>query len=521
MGGDAKSASGGGSQADASAWLAVMAGTIGALMATLDISIVNAALPTIQGEVGASGSEGTWIATAYLVAEIIAIPLTGWLERIFGLRLLLVIANVAFVGFSVLGGISTTLQMLIVARVGQGFFGGMLIPTAMTIIATRLPPDKQPIGTAMFGATAVLGPVLGPLVGGWLTEAYTWHYTFFINVPIGVLSLVLLMIGLPAGKTRFSLLRQADWLGIAGLALGLGGLTVVLEDGQRELWFDSPMIRNLTIVSVVGFVLLFLGQVLSEKPVIKLALLLDRSFAAVFAGALAVGAILFGITYLIPQYLANVAGYNSFQSGQIVLINGVPMLLMMPLVPILIKTVDVRLAVGAGMLIMAVGCFTDTNLNPDSAGEAFYVGQILRGFGQVLALLFLNQAAVSSVSAEDASDASGLFNAGRNLGGSFALALVTIMQEKRSFLHERRLEETLSRTSERVQDYLHAGAAGQADMAGGMMRTLRLLGQQVSQQATVMTYNDLFFIFAVLTCVLAPVCLLLRPLDTSKPMAAH
>ena len=292
MGGVAKSGSGGGSQADASAWLAVMAGTIGALMATLDISIVNAALPTIQGEVGASGSEGTWIATAYLVAEIIAIPLTGWLERIFGLRLLLVIANVAFVGFSVLGGISTTLQMLIVARVGQGFFGGMLIPTAMTIIATRLPPDKQPIGTAMFGATAVLGPVLGPLVGGWLTEAYTWHYTFFINVPIGVLSLVLLMIGLPAGKTRFALLRQADWLGIAGLALGLGGLTVVLEDGQRELWFDSPMIRNLTIVSVVGFVLLFLGQVLSEKPVIKLALLLDRSFAAVFAGALAVGAIL-------------------------------------------------------------------------------------------------------------------------------------------------------------------------------------------------------------------------------------
>lgn len=518
MADDAKSS---GSQADASAWLAVMAGTIGALMATLDISIVNAALPTIQGEVGASGSEGTWIATAYLVAEIIAIPLTGWLERLFGLRLLLVIANIAFVGFSVLGGISTTLSMLIAARVGQGFFGGMLIPTAMTIIATRLPPDKQPIGTAMFGATAVLGPVLGPLVGGWLTEAYTWHYTFFINVPIGVLSLVLLMIGLPNGKTKFALLRQADWLGIAGLALGLGGLTVVLEDGQRELWFDSPMIRNLTVVSIVGFVLLFLGQVFSEKPVIKLALLLDRSFAAVFAGALAVGAILFGITYLIPQYLANVAGYNAFQSGQIVLINGLPMLLMMPLVPILIKTVDVRLAVGVGMLIMGIGCFTDTNLNPDSAGEAFYVGQILRGFGQVLALLFLNQAAVSSVSAEDASDASGLFNAGRNLGGSFALALVTIMQEKRTFLHERRLEETLSRTSDRVQDYVRAGTAGQADMAAGMMRTLRGLSQQITQQATVMTYNDLFFIFAVLTCVLAPVCLLLRPLDTSKPMAAH
>lgn len=520
MADDAKSGGGSG-QADASAWLAVLAGTIGALMATLDISIVNAALPTIQGEVGASGSEGTWIATAYLVAEIVAIPLTGWLERLFGLRLLLVIANIAFLGFSVLGGISTTLPMLIAARVGQGFFGGMLIPTAMTIIATRLPADKQPIGTAMFGATAVLGPVLGPLVGGWLTEAYSWHYTFFINVPIGALSLSLLMIGLPASSTRFDMLRQADWLGIVGLALGLGGLTVVLEDGQRELWFDSPMIRNLTVVSVIGFVLLFLGQRFSHKPVIKLSLLLDRGFAAVFAGALAVGAILFGITYLIPQYLANVAGYNAFQSGQIVLINGVPMLLMMPLLPLLIKTVDVRLAVGAGMLIMAIGCFTDTTLNPDSAGEAFYLGQVLRGFGQVLALLFLNQAAVSSVSAEDASDASGLFNAARNLGGSFALAMVTIMQEQRTFLHERRLEEALSRTSGRVQDYVRGGMAGQADMAGGMTRTVRLLGQQIARQATVMTYNDLFFLFAVLTCVLAPVCLLLRPLDTSKPMAAH
>ncbi|MGW8141450.1 DHA2 family efflux MFS transporter permease subunit [Sphingomonas zeae] len=511
----------GGGQGDASAWLAVMAGTIGALMATLDISIVNAALPTIQGEVGASGSEGTWIATAYLVAEIVAIPLTGWLERLFGLRLLLVIANIAFVGFSVLGGISTTLPMLIAARVGQGFFGGMLIPTAMTIIATRLPPDKQPIGTAMFGATAVLGPVAGPLLGGWLTETYTWHYAFFINLPIGVLSLALLTIGLPASKKRFDLLRQADWLGIAGLAMGLGGLTVVLEDGQRELWFESPMIRSLAGVSAVGFVLLFLGQLLSEKPVIKLALLLDRSFAAVFLGALAVGAILFGISYLIPQYLSSVAGYNAFQAGQIVLINGVPMLLLMPLLPLLIKTVDVRIAVGAGMLIMGAGCFVDTNLNPDSAGEAFYIGQITRGFGQMLALLFLNQAAVSSVSADDASDASGLFNAARNLGGSFALAMVTIMQEKRTFLHERRLEETLSRTSERVQDYIRAGTAGRSDMADAMTRTLRVLSQQITQQATVMTYNDLFFIFAVLTCVLAPVCLLLRPLDTSKPMAAH
>lgn len=283
------------------------------------------------------------------------------------------------------------------------------------------------------------------------------------------------------------------------------------------------MIRNLAIVSALGFVLLFMGQFLSRKPVIKLALLLDRSFAAVFAGALAVGAILFGISYLIPQYLANVAGYNAFQSGQIVLLNGLPMLLTMPLVPLLIKKVDVRLAVCSGMLIMAVGCFIDTDLDPESTGSAFYVGQVLRGFGQVLALLFLNQAAVSSVPPEDASDASGLFNAARNLGGSFALALITVLQEQRTYLHERRLAETLSRTSEQVQTYVGdlARQFGAGDAVGGMARALRQLGQQITGQATVMTYNDLFFTFGIITCALIPISLLLRPLDPDKPMAAH
>ncbi len=170
-------------KADAAAWLAVAAGTIGALMATLDTSIVNAALPTIQGEVGASGSEGTWISTAYLVAEIIIIPLTGWLERVFGLRNFLVTCTILFVGFSVLCGVATNLNMMIIGRVGQGVAGGGMIPTALTIVATRLPPDKQPVGVALFGMTAVLGPVVGPVIGGWLTENASWHYLFFINVP--------------------------------------------------------------------------------------------------------------------------------------------------------------------------------------------------------------------------------------------------------------------------------------------------------------------------------------------------
>ncbi|HET8613318.1 MAG TPA: MFS transporter, partial [Sphingomonas sp.] len=249
-------ASGGGERADAAAWLAVAAGTLGALMATLDISIVNSSLPTIQGEIGASGTEGTWIATSYLVAEIIIIPLSGWLERLLGLRTFLLIAASLFVSFSMLCGFSNTLPMMIVGRVGQGFTGGALIPTAMTIIATRLPRSQQPVGNAMFGATAVLGPVIGPVLGGWLTENVSWHYAFFINLPVGIALIALLLLALPHQKARLDLIGEADWLGILGLALGLGGLTVVLEEGEREQWFSSPLIQWLTAVMALGFILL-------------------------------------------------------------------------------------------------------------------------------------------------------------------------------------------------------------------------------------------------------------------------
>ena len=221
-------------KADATAWIAVAAGALGAMLATLDISIVNSALPTIQGEIGATGTEGTWIATAFLVAEIIIIPLSAWLERLLGLRTLLIVAVSAFTAFSVLCGIATDLTTMIIGRTGQGFMGGALIPTAMTIVAKRLPPSQQPIGMALFGMTVVLGPVMGPLVGGWLTENLSWHYAFFVNVPVCALLLALLFIGLPHEKPDWVYLREADWAGIAGMILGLGGLTIVLEEGHRE-----------------------------------------------------------------------------------------------------------------------------------------------------------------------------------------------------------------------------------------------------------------------------------------------
>jgi MFS transporter, DHA2 family, multidrug resistance protein len=504
--------------ADAAAWLAVAAGTLGALMATLDISIVNSSLPTIQGEIGASGTEGTWIATAYLVAEIIIIPLSGWLERLFGLRTFLLIAASLFVGFSMLCGFSDTLPMMIVGRVGQGFTGGALIPTAMTIIATRLPRHQQPIGNAMFGMTAILGPVSGPVLGGWLTENVSWHYAFFINLPVGLALIALLLVAMPHQKPKFELIRDADWFGIAGLALGLGGLTVVLEEGEREQWFASAEIRWLAIVSAIGFVSLVVGQITARKPVIQLRLLFDRQFGSVVAMVTVIGMVIYGTSYVIPQFLAGISGYNSLQSGEIVLLSGLPMLLMMPFTPMMVQRLDIRIAVAFGLFLLALSAYMETDLTSLSTGGNFVDSQLLRGVGTVFAMMFLNQAAIRSVPPEQAGDASGLYNTARNLGGSLALAGIAVIQDQREWLHSRRIEESLSANSVDVQSYMD----GQAQALGGMDAAYRALGNTIQTQALTMTYTDLFWLLAVGIVAVAPLVLFLRPLPKhAKPVAAH
>ena len=504
--------------ADLGAWLAVIAGNLGAMMATLDISIVNSALPTIQGEIGASGTEGTWIATSYLVAEIIIIPLSAWLTRLLGLRTFLLTAALLFTGFSVLCGISTNLTVMIIGRVGQGFTGGAMIPTAMTIIATRLPQHQQPVGTAVFGVTAILGPVLGPLVGGWLTESLSWHYAFFLNVPVCGVLVTLLLVGLPHERARFDLIGEADWLGIAGLALGLGAMTVVLEEGQREQWFASTTIVQLTALSVFGYALLLIGQVRAEKPVIRLRLLLDRQFGSVALMAVVLGMVLYGTSFVIPQFLASVADYNALQAGKVLLLAGVPSLMLMPFTPLMIRHLPIRVAVIGGFLIMAFSCLLESELTAGSTGGAFTDSQLLRGVGTILTFVFLNQAAIATAPREYAGDAAGLFNAARNIGGSFALAGIATVQEQRIWLHARRLEETLQANSLAVQDYI----GGMAQALGGPEAALRSISGVIMQQALVMTYNDMFWMLSVTTLIVTPLALLLQPLPKGVTAAvAH
>ncbi|MCY0387473.1 MDR family MFS transporter [Robbsia sp. Bb-Pol-6] len=501
-------------RASTSDWIAVVAGALGALMATLDISITNSALPQIQGEIGATGSEGTWISTGYLMSEIVMIPLAAWLTRVFGLRNFLVSTAVLFTVFSVLCGLSHNLPEIIAGRIGQGFTGGAMIPTAQTIIRMRLPRKQLPVGMSIFGLIVLIGPLLGPVVGGWLAENISWTWCFFINLPVCAALVVLLLAGLDAEKPQWATFIKADWLGIVGLAVGLSSLTVVLEEGQRNRWFESSMIVWLTVLTAVGMILIAISQFVAKKPMLRLSLLRNARYASVIFIVFAVGMGLYCISYLLPQFLSNIAGYNAEQSGFVLLLSGVPAFLMMPLLPRLLGTVDARVMVIAGLVLFGMSCMLDTSMTAQSVGHNFLWSQLMRGVGQMLAMLPLNQASMAAVSTEEAGDASGLYNMARNLGGSVGLALVGIFLDRRTTLHDDNLREAVTANgilaNERIANSTASFMAQGSDATHAHMQALGQLAQQIHVQALVITYSQTFYLLGMALLVCIPLALLLK-----------
>jgi DHA2 family multidrug resistance protein len=502
-------------------WIAVAAGSLGALMATLDISITNSALPQIQGEIGATGTEGTWISTGYLMSEIVMIPLAAWLTRVFGLRNFLLTNAGLFIAFSMMCGWSHTLPVMIAGRIGQGFTGGALIPTAQTIIRTRLPLSQMPIGMTMFGLTVLLGPLLGPVVGGWLAENISWSWCFFMNLPVCIALMTLLIVGLPSDRPHWDAFFKADWLGIAGLAIGLSSLIVVLEEGQRERWFESTMIVTLTCVSIVGLVMIALSQRTAKKPIVRLSLMNNPRYASVIVIVSAVGAGIYGVSYLVPQFLGLVAGYNAEQSGAIMLLSGLPAFLMMPILPLLLRKVDFRILVTTGLLMYAASCMLDTDLTAQSVGHDFLWAQLMRGIAQMLAMMPLNQASMAAVSREDSGDAAGLYNMARNLGGSIGLAIIGTVIDRRTTFHAAMIRESVSANSLPGQEHIASSAANwfarTGDMAYSQMRALGQLGAQIQQQATVMAYSETFYLLGLALFVCIPLALLLKTPRRNAP----
>jgi DHA2 family multidrug resistance protein len=495
-------------------WIAVGGGILGAFMAILDIQITNASLAEIGGAIGATPAEGSWMSTGYLMAEIIIIPLSGWLARVFGLRRFLTVNSALFVGFSILCAMSTSLGEMILFRAGQGFTGGVLIPTAITIVRSRLPPDKQPVGIAMFGMVATFAPAIGPTAGGWLTENLSWHYIFYLNVVPGLAAIALQLFALDRERMQLSELKQGDWLGIFAMAIGLSSLTFVLEEGQREEWFGSNLIVAATIAAVLGIAVFLIAELTTDRPFINLRLFANPSVGGSGILMAVFGATAFGSIYLIPANLAQIQGYNAQQIGEVVMWSGIPQLFLLPVMPFLIRKVDPRLLVGLGLLMFAASCFINVDMTPDTGMDQLIFPQLLRAAGQPLATIPLTQLSVVGLSRRDTADSAGITSVMRNLGASIGIAMLSTMVQMREQIHFSAIAEAMTQNSLKVQDRLHvlggffASKGAALDVA--TQRALAELAQQVRLNASVMAYADSFWILGVGIMVSMLALLILR-----------
>ena len=491
-------------------WLAVLAGTIGSLMALMDVSIVNSSLPKIQGEIGATPSEATWVGTGYLVAEIIIIPLTAWLGRMVGMRRLLLGGAFIFTLFSVVCGFAGSLEMLVLGRIGQGLSGGVLIPTALTLVATRLPPSQQALGMAVTAMAALLGPVIGPLVGGWLTENFSWHYAFFINVPICAVQMAMLIFAVKGTDYDWSELRNADWIGILGMILGLGAATTLLEDGHREQWFQSTLIWQLAFVSLLGFGLIAWGQLRSPRPVVRLSLLKNRSLSSAVTMLAVLGMLLYTGIFIAPQFLVTVADYTALQAGSLMFVSGLISIFAAMIYPVALARLDPRLVLAFAVTTIAFANYLLSGLTAQSAGPEFLVAQLLFGVGTTLSAIPLQMAVMGSVPPSDAAEASSLSSITRNLGGSIGLAVLASFQDQRFEHHHWSVHSSMGANDPAVQQSIADSAMFFGGGPEGLEAAYRALDGQVQMQALVMAFNDIYLALAAAAVISLPLLVFLR-----------
>jgi MFS transporter, DHA2 family, multidrug resistance protein len=501
-------------------WIGVAATLLGAFMAVLDIQITNASLNDITGALGASLDEGAWISTAYLVAEIVVIPLTGWLSQVFSVRRYLLVNAALFIGFSVICAFATSLPQMILFRAGQGFTGGILIPMAFTVILMVLPPAKQPAGMALFGLSATLAPSLGPTVGGWLTDSYGWEYIFYLNVIPGLLLIAGVWYALPQRPSQMNLLKQGDWFGIVAMAIGLASLEFVLEEGNRKDWFGSDEIQRAALAAIVFIPLFILIQFINSKPLLNLRLLARRNFAIAVVTTMGLGVGLYGSTFILPLYLAQVQGYNAMQIGQTIMWAGVPQLFITPFVPKLMQRFDLRLLVTIGFTLFGVSCFMNTTLTHDTGLEQLIPAQIMRAMGQPLVMTPLSSFATAGIEPKQIGSASAIYNMARNLGGSFGIATLGTLQSMRERFHSNRLVESISLanplTRDRIDQLTQLFLQQGGDPVQAQAQAYAMLDRLTRREATVMSFNDCFFFMGCVLFASAFLVLFFKPV---KPVA--
>jgi len=491
---------------------AFMIMVFGMFMAILDIQIVSASLPDIQAGLGASPDEISWVQTSYLIAEVIMIPLSGFLARMMSTRVLFTLAAGGFTAASLMCATAGSINEMILWRALQGFLGGGMIPSVFTAAFTIFPPSKRNIVSPIIGLIATLAPTVGPTIGGYLSHTMSWHWLFLVNVIPGILVTIGAWNLIDFDRPNWKLFERFDWWGLLALAAFLGGMEFVLEEGPSNDWFADHMVAILAIVMVAGGIVTFWRAFTRDEPIVDLSAFSDVNFAVGSLFSFVMGIGLYGMTYLYPLYLGSVRGYDSLMIGETVFVSGLAMFAGAPLAGILSSKMDLRVMLLIGFVGFATSTWMLTGMTADWDFQELLVPQMLRGMSLMLCMVPINNLALGTLSADKMKGASGLYNLTRNLGGAVGLAVINTLLSDRSALHYQRLSDAINWTNTIALEQLNAMAANLAARGvDGETGALAQMAARLHGQAAVMSFIDIFTLITALFGGLALAALLMRP----------
>ncbi len=504
---------------DRNPWLVAIIVSIATFMVVLDTAIANVSLRYIAGSLGASIDESTWVVTTYLIANAVVLPVSGWLSNVIGRKRFYMLCVALFTASSLLCGLAPSLNALIFFRILQGLGGGGMPTSEQAILADTFPPERRAQAFALYGIAVIVAPTIGPTLGGWITDNYSWHWIFFINIPIGIVSLVLVnwVLVEPQALKRERRERLAgglrvDWIGFALIALTFGSLEFVLDRGQEDDWFKSNLIIAFTLIAAAAFVFFVLWELTERDPIVDIRLLCRRQFGMSFVIMLTVGAILFGSNQIMPQLLQTSFPYTAELSGLAVMPGGLAMLVMMPIAGQVTGLMQPKYWIAIGLGTVALSMWYSTSLVPDATFGYFATLRILQVVGLPFLFIPVNTIAYDGLPANKTAEGSALMNVARNLGGSVGVSLANALLLQRSQFHQSRLVENLTPTSpvfqstmkQMSQYFIHQGAPPSTAQS----HAYGLIGRMVASQASLLAYIDVFYTWAIFAAVLAPIVLL-------------
>ncbi|GAC1669032.1 MAG: MDR family MFS transporter [Candidatus Acidiferrum sp.] len=499
-------------------WVIAITVTLATFMEVLDTSIANVALPHISGNLSASADESTWVLTSYLVSNAIILPLSGWLSGLMGRKRFYMSCVALFTVSSFLCGLAPSLGVLVIFRILQGVGGGGLQPSEQAILNDTFAPAKRGMAFAVYGFAVVVAPTIGPWLGGWITDNYSWRWIFYINVPVGILSLILtnFLVSDPPYMKRSSVKRgfRIDYIGIGLISLGLASMQIILDKGEREDWMSSNFIRVFFVLMLFGVIAGILWELREKEPVVDLRMLKDRNFAIATTAMFFLGFVLYASTVLIPQFLQQLLGYTAEQAGTALSPGGAVIMLMMPIVGLLVSRVDTRILITFGCIVSASALFVMANWNLGLDYGHAVRARMLQSFGLAFLFIPINVAAFSSVPREKTNMGTGIINLARNIGASVGIATVTTMLQRRAQFHQARLMENVNAYSAAY----HGTVTGmQARLVSAGMnassasaRAHGMIYNMVERQAAMLSFLDNFKILGIVFFGIIPILLLLK-----------